>query len=365
MKLAILSVAEHLGIKYKQKGIWHMALCCCHDDHTPSMGLNATTNRWRCFACGKSGNAIELVMKHENLSYADALKWLQKEFGIEVVPQQQQRPSLFQTIQSLFSNMKPQTTSPLSPSPQGNTQPSPLWREDEGRKILAERFGGTSNEFTRALVQTGILTPSQMAHATQVFRLSTVSDSVIFWQMDASGDILEGKVMYYQANAHRSHTRKPVTVSWLLKKSNQLGKEWKALHCLFGLHQLKDLSPDSDAIISVVESEKTAIICNELIPTLALTSASSQQAPVVWMATGGLTQLTTDMLRPLVGHRVILFPDTDPQGHAYAAWLQVAADAQKQLGHTFTVSSLLEHHASADQKQRKIDIADFLLEALT
>ncbi len=363
MNLSILSVAERLGIKYTQKGIWHMALCCCHDDHSPSMGLNASTNRWKCFACGESGLPIDLVMKHQKLSYAEALGWLQKEFGIEAGPQQQQRHSLIQIIQSKFSDMTAQTTSPLSPTPQkGGTQPSPLWRDNEEGNLLAKRFSGTSNEFTRALVQTGILTPTQMAHAAQVFRLSTVDDGVIFWQIDASGNTLEGKVMHYQANAHRSHTRKPVTVSWLLKKSNLLHQEWKAQRCLFGLHQLKSLAPDSDVIIAIVESEKTAIICSELLPTLAPSPTSQQPSSVLWMATGGLSQLTVEVLRPLVGHRVILFPDTDPKGTAYATWLQIATDAHKQLGHIFTVSTLLEHHASADQKQRKIDIADFLLE---
>jgi len=225
---------------------------------------------------------------------------------------------------------------------------------------LLTRFKGTSNEFTRAIVQNGILTQEQMNHASEVFRLSTIEDSVIFWQIDQEDNIREGKVMYYQADAHRSHSRKPVSMSYLLKQAKQLPDDWTARHCLFGLHQLKpflDTPEGENVIIAVVESEKTAIICSELLPTL-------EDTRVIWLATGGKTNLSTQALQPLLGHRVILFPDTDTTGETYHDWLNTATRVNKALpssAREVTVSNILELHATEDQKHRKIDIADFVI----
>ena len=70
------------------------------------------------------------------------------------------------------------------------------------------------------------------------------------------------------------------------------------------------------------------------------------------------------LLEPLVHHKVILFPDTDMQGDAYRQWSEIATQAQRhyKFRYPLRVSSLLERHATASQKQRKIDIVDFLFE---
>lgn len=347
--LKILDVADKLQLKYGSRGAWRKTLCFCHDDHTPSMGLNPSRNTWKCFSCGKGGSHIDLVMEHENLSFADACEWLIREFNIPV-PQQETRQSLIEAIKSKLMNTN-------------NTQ--------HLDKDLLERFKSSSNEFTRALVNNHIITPEQMQHAAEVFRLSTADDNVIFWQIDRDNHIREGKVMYYQADAHRSHTRKPVTISWLLKQQKQLPDDWKARYCLFGLHQLRpSQSPleEEDGIMAIVESEKTAIICSELIPTLSWQSAinhkpDSVNLPVIWLATGGSNNLSVQSLQPLKGKKIIIFPDTDLQGSTYQEWLTIATEASKQFGHPVTVSNILERHASEDQKRRKIDIADFIIES--
>lgn len=329
--LNLLDVADRLGISYSRSGRWRKALCFCHNDHTPSMGLNESEDRWKCFSCGHGGNHITLVMEHENLTYPDALDWLVKEFNIQA-SQRQDRQSLIESIKRKLMNTN-------------NTQ----YLDN----ALRERFHGTSNELTRALVQTGILTPEQMQHAAETFRLSTADDHVIFWQIDQDQNIREGKVMAYQADAHRSHDQKPVTVSWLLKSQHQLPTDWKASFCLFGLHQIALSSPEvEDARIAIVESEKTAIICCELLADDGF----------IWMATGGKSLLSVNMLLPLKGRKIIIFPDTDTDGSTFAEWRKVAQDAAKQFGHPITVSPLLERVATADQKARKIDIADYLIE---
>jgi len=363
--LKILEVADKLGLKYSSHGSWRKALCFIHDDHTPSLGLNPSGNNWKCFSCGEGGNHIALVMKHENLDFSGACEWLCKEFHIDV-PQQENRLSLIEKIKTklMAYNINDNASTSSAQAPTENY--SCAGNTNLKAKVL-DLFKGSSNEFTRALVNAKILTPEQMRHAAEIFRLSTADDNVIFWQIDRDNHIREGKVMYYQTDAHRSHSRKPVTISWLLKKQGQLPNDWKARYCLFGLHQLSEgmrvKGEESEPIIAIVESEKTAIICTELMPSINLKPSTINPQPVIWLATGGSSNLSIQALQPLKGHRIIIFPDTDPTGSTFQEWLKIAQDAGKQFGHPITVSDLLERHASDDQKHRKIDIADFLIES--
>ena len=332
--LRILDVADQLGLQYSSQGAWRKARCFVHDDHHPSLGIHPASNRWKCFACGEGGNVIELVMKHEHLDFPAACEWLCHAFHIPI-PQRTVRQSLIEKTQTKIMN-----TTALGQSP--THLDASVW----------ERFRGTNNELTRALVNNLILSSEQMAHAAEVFRLSTLDDHVIFWQIDRKQRICDGKVMHYEADAHRSHTRAPCSISWLLKQAHQLPNEWKGKRCLFGLHQLAE---GGERPVAIVESEKTAIICSELLASEGF----------IWMATGGSSNLSLAVLQPLQGRRVIIFPDTDPTGATYQDWLRITQEASKHLGHPLTVSDILERHASAEQKRRKIDLADLILDSKT
>ena len=87
---------------------------------------------------------------------------------------------------------------------------------------------------------------------------------------------------------------------------------------------------------------------------------SEAKPEYIWLATGGKTELNVAKLRPLTGHKVILFPDTDETGETYREWYDVAEAATDVFGHPFTVSSILEQQATKAQKAAKIDIADLL-----
>jgi len=50
--------------------------CPFHDDQIPSLSVNHEKNLWRCFACGRSGNVIQLVMEMEGISFTTAVRWL-------------------------------------------------------------------------------------------------------------------------------------------------------------------------------------------------------------------------------------------------------------------------------------------------
>ena len=72
-------------VTLKRRGVNWVGLCPFHDDRTPSFYVSPAKNICKCFACGEGGTPIHFVMKHEQLSYYEALKYLAKKYNIEVV----------------------------------------------------------------------------------------------------------------------------------------------------------------------------------------------------------------------------------------------------------------------------------------
>jgi DNA primase len=71
-ELPIEGVAQRLGLSV----VRHKALCPFHDDHHASLSFSVRRNSFRCFVCGASGGTIDLVMRHLNLGFREACKWL-------------------------------------------------------------------------------------------------------------------------------------------------------------------------------------------------------------------------------------------------------------------------------------------------
>ena len=87
-------VAQRLGMKVQH----HKALCPFHNDHTPSMTFKGS--KFRCWSCGASGNAIDLVMRHLNLDFKTACRWLADEHNVIV---SDISPSAFRPQPSTFN----------------------------------------------------------------------------------------------------------------------------------------------------------------------------------------------------------------------------------------------------------------------
>ena len=225
-------------------------------------------------------------------------------------------------------------------------------RPRDQRPMWQQRLSADS-DFCRAMVGCGYLTHEQMQRAALRYRLGRSRDGgIIFWQIDQLEQFYDGKIMYYRPDGHRDHERHPQWVVNQLKRHylqgcDDLAAGIPSVHCLFGTHLL---AHTEDTAVCVVEAEKTAVILSEHYPQY------------LWLAAGGLYELTAQKLFPLRGRKVILFPDTDPEGKAYGTWYRVMLEAQRLLGQRIHLSSLLELHATADQKQRKIDLVDFLFE---
>lgn len=71
-------------VTLKRAGVNLKGLCPFHDDTTPSFIVSPAKNLCKCFACGEGGSPVHFIMKHEQLSYPDALRYLAKKYGIEI-----------------------------------------------------------------------------------------------------------------------------------------------------------------------------------------------------------------------------------------------------------------------------------------
>lgn len=68
----------------KRAGTSYKANCPFHHEKSPSFNVSPSRQRFHCFGCGKSGNAIGFVMEHEGLVFMDALKKLAAKAGVHL-----------------------------------------------------------------------------------------------------------------------------------------------------------------------------------------------------------------------------------------------------------------------------------------
>lgn len=90
-------------IPLKKRGANYIANCPFHNEKTPSFSVSPAKGIYKCFGCGKAGNAARFVMDHEQMTYPEALRYLAKKYNIELeevnneelVAEKKERDSLF------------------------------------------------------------------------------------------------------------------------------------------------------------------------------------------------------------------------------------------------------------------------------
>lgn len=197
-------------------------------------------------------------------------------------------------------------------------------------------------------------------------------------------------------------------ISQLLKQREPLINAWHVQHCLFGLHLLAHTEahtgdwrncsiakpklggphtgdwrncciakpkasnatggPDSRASlayplpftsvrpavtpIAIVESESSAIVLSALFPE------------TIWLAYATTSHLVPDLFAPLEGHIVTIYPNTDPTLSTYLFFQDLVTLTLQKYDLDLTIDTTLEDNATPDQKERCIDLLDFLRESL-
>ena len=72
-------------VPLKRRGQNWVGVCPFHNDKNPSMYVSPRLGIFNCFVCHTGGNAVNFVMKHEQISYPEALRYLAKKYGINIV----------------------------------------------------------------------------------------------------------------------------------------------------------------------------------------------------------------------------------------------------------------------------------------
>ncbi len=75
-------------VNLKRAGSNYKALCPFHKEKTPSFVVSPEKQIFKCFGCGESGNVVSFLMKHEHLSFQEAIRYLAKKYNIPIEEEQ-------------------------------------------------------------------------------------------------------------------------------------------------------------------------------------------------------------------------------------------------------------------------------------
>lgn len=80
-------------VKLQRSGAAYKALCPFHDEKSPSLIIQRGDSHYHCFGCGAHGDAIQFLMTHLRMSFAEAVESLADRFHVQLEEvQDDQRP---------------------------------------------------------------------------------------------------------------------------------------------------------------------------------------------------------------------------------------------------------------------------------
>lgn len=295
-------------IDLKKKGVRYLGLCPFHQDrHIGSFVVYPKGKCYKCFQCGAKGGVVDFLKNHEHLSFPDAIRWLGKKYNID-------------------TDMQDFNYTPPPPRP----KPEPLQMLVLPKWLMANTMLNVERSTLVQWIRTGInWDPLQRARIDQALNDYAVGCSkqgmTVFWQMDEKGQLRTGKMMRYKADGHRDKSQ-GYNFDWIHSslvrhrdpETGRMTDEPPYPHpdlynpdrqemksCYFGLHLLNQYKRKGiDQTVCIVESEKTALL---------MAIAYGNNTKQVWMACGGLENLSPEKLAPITaqGRHVILYPDRD------------------------------------------------------
>ena len=306
----IRTVIEHAKIEevvgdfvdLRKAGVNLTGLCPFHDDKTDGNFIVRPStlsydrpgrNSYRCFVCDAKGGPVQFLMNAEKMTFPDAIRYLGKKYCIDV--------------DNVPLNWTPPPPKPVPPPPPPLEIPRSYVRrtmeiETERTVIFTYWLRGLPWD------------DEQLGRLQQTLWMYCVGGwkdgRVVFWQIDHQGIPRSAKLMKYLPNGHRDKTQHP---GWIYNQDGcrqQLEPDKHTiLKPLFGSHLLNRYP---QAVINIVESEKTAII---------MANYYGNHDSQIWMACGGLKHLQLDSLQPLIdqGRTIWLWPDKDGR----EAWQEV------------------------------------------
>lgn len=71
-------------VALKKRGVNYVGCCPFHNEKTGSFTVSPSKGIYKCFGCGKGGNAVNFIMEHEQMAYAEALRYLAARYSIQI-----------------------------------------------------------------------------------------------------------------------------------------------------------------------------------------------------------------------------------------------------------------------------------------
>ena len=71
-------------VTLKRRGANYVGLCPFHNDRSPSFYVSKAKGMCKCFSCGEGGSPVSFIMKLEQLSFNEALRYLARKYNIEI-----------------------------------------------------------------------------------------------------------------------------------------------------------------------------------------------------------------------------------------------------------------------------------------
>src|SRR5918993_2745071 len=78
----IVRIIQPYAQDLKKKGANWMGCCPFHQEKTPSFSVNPAKGFYKCFGCGKGGNAFTFLMEMEGLNFPEAIQRVAEMAGV-------------------------------------------------------------------------------------------------------------------------------------------------------------------------------------------------------------------------------------------------------------------------------------------
>lgn len=265
-----VDIVEFIGryVKLKRNGTDSFGCCPFHSERTPSFSVSRVKGMYKCFGCGVTGDVIDFVMRHvhRSMTFSQALEFLAKDANIVVQSFKEEKRR--KAGDGVLEHFKVVDKSVME-------RTLGYYERNTFVRWMADRLGSWDASVELAMRN----------------YIGTCKDgSVLWWQLDRLCNVRTAQRIRYQDNGHRD---KSVVAKKIYRQEDGY------YPCLYNEHLL---TSNPDAVVGIVESEKTAFLCGLYLPEL-------DGKPVIWLASCGMNGMTESKVSVLKRRSVVLVPD--------------------------------------------------------
>ncbi len=213
-----IRIEEVVGefVTLKKRGVNLIGLCPFHNEKTPSFSVSAPKGIYKCFGCGKGGNAVSFLMEHEHYTYPEALRYLAKKYNIEIeeekpTPEQQEAQNEKESLFNLSAFAQKYFEQQLHESEEGKSVGLPYLKERGFSMEVIRKFGvgyclNKWDDFSQTALKQGYkkdyLLKTSLSKSKDHMLYDTFRGRIIFPIHNLSGRVLGfgGRIMVSDKN---------------------------------------------------------------------------------------------------------------------------------------------------------------------